>query len=64
LTLQRGFLDEDASESQGKKSAEATGSEPGRGGEKAEIISAAAAVVRETQGGYVSVATKSGFSFV
>jgi hypothetical protein len=64
LSLQRSFLDEDASESQGNKSEEASGSVPGRGGEKAEIISAAAAVVRETQCGYVSVATKSCFSFV
>jgi len=64
LTLQRGFLDEDASESQGKKSAEAGGSAAGRGGERAGIISAAAAQVREKQGGYVSVAMWRGVSFL
>jgi hypothetical protein len=64
LTLQRGFLDEEAIESREKKSAEAGGSGAERRGERAEIISALQGRVREKQGGYVSVAMWRGVSFV
>jgi len=47
-----------------KKSAEAGGSAAERGGEKAEIISAVEARVREKQCGYRSVATNRGVSFL
>jgi hypothetical protein len=62
--LYRGFLDEEGTNSRRKNSADAAQSAATHGGKKAGIISAAAEVVRETQCGYVSVATKSGFSFV
>ena len=64
MTLQRGFLDEEATERQAKKSADAGISDAERGGEKEEIISAAEARVREKQGGYVSVAMWRGVSFL
>jgi hypothetical protein len=64
LTLQSGFLDEDATERLAKKSAEVAGSAAGRGGERAEIISALQARVQEKQGGYVSGGKKRGVSFV
>jgi len=64
LTLQRGFLDEEAMKQQAKKSAEAAGSAAGRGGERTEIISAVEAWVRGKQGGYVSGRKKRGISFL
>jgi hypothetical protein len=64
LTLQRHFLDEDATERKAKKPAEAAGSAARRGDKRTEIISALQARVREKRGGYVSGGKKRGVSFV